>query len=192
MNCFTSLQTTKEKQLKKKQNFKLKNLFYICRGVLHDYTTKLAMLNEFILKAMAKSLNLQENCFLNQYGENATMVARYNFYPPCPRPDLALGVKPHADGSAVTFLLQDNEVEGLQVLKDGKWFRVPVVPNALLINAGDQVEVSKFMYPLMISRELVTFHSIHHTNSFFKKWKNAKSASTVFPLCFLSFFHHIS
>ncbi|CAK9163532.1 unnamed protein product [Ilex paraguariensis] len=69
------------------------------------------------------------------------MIARYNLYPPCPRPDLILGVKPHADGTAITFLLQDKEVEGLQVLKDDQWFRVPIVPNALLVNVGDQAEI---------------------------------------------------
>ncbi|THG08112.1 hypothetical protein TEA_021303 [Camellia sinensis var. sinensis] len=80
------------------------------REILHDYTTKLAMLNELVLKSMAKSLNLEENCFLNQYGERATMFARFNFYPPCPKPDRTLGLKPHADGSAITFLLQDKEI----------------------------------------------------------------------------------
>ncbi|GMQ07290.1 hypothetical protein CsSME_00051543 [Camellia sinensis var. sinensis] len=113
------------------------------REILHDYTTKLAILNELILKSMAKSLNLEENCFLNQYGERATMFARFNFYPPCPRPDRTLGLKPHADGTAITFLLQDKEVEGLQILKDGQWFRVPIIPHALLINVGDQAEVSR-------------------------------------------------
>ncbi|KAF5934889.1 hypothetical protein HYC85_026018 [Camellia sinensis] len=111
------------------------------REILHDYTTKLAMLNELVLKSMAKSLNLEENCFLNQYGERGTMFARFNFYPPCPRPDRTLGLKPHADGSAITFLLQDKEVEGLQILKDGQWFRVPIIPHALLINVGDQAEI---------------------------------------------------
>ncbi|GMQ07289.1 hypothetical protein CsSME_00051543 [Camellia sinensis var. sinensis] len=111
------------------------------REILHDYTTKLAILNELILKSMAKSLNLEENCFLNQYGERATMFARFNFYPPCPRPDRTLGLKPHADGTAITFLLQDKEVEGLQILKDGQWFRVPIIPHALLINVGDQAEI---------------------------------------------------
>lgn len=104
---------------------------------------KLKNLNEFLLKAMARSLNLEENCFLRQYGESesASIVARFNFYPACPRPDLALGIKPHADASAITFLLQDKEVEGLQVLKDDQWFRVPVVPYSILVNVGDQVEV---------------------------------------------------
>lgn len=69
------------------------------------------------------------------------MLTRFNYYPPCPRPDLTLGVREHADGSAITFLLQDNGVGGLQVLKDDQWFSVPTVPGALLINVGDQVEV---------------------------------------------------
>lgn len=113
-----------------------------CREVLHEYTIKLQQINEIFLKAMARSLNLEDNCFLDQYGERAIMTARFNFYPPCPRPDLILGLKPHADGSAFTILLQDKKVEGLQFLKDNQWFRVPIIPQALLINIGDQVEVN--------------------------------------------------
>ena len=90
---------------------------------------------------MAKSLNLADNCFLEQMGERSTMFARFNLYPPCPRPDLVLGLKPQADGSAITFVLQDKEVEGLQFLKDNQWIKVPDIPPALLINIGDQAEV---------------------------------------------------
>ena len=100
------------------------------------------MITEVIFKAMAKSLNLEDNCFLDQYGKEATMTARFNYYPKCPRPDLVLGVKPHADASVITFLLQDKEVEGLQFQKDNQWFKVPIIPEALLINVGDQAEVT--------------------------------------------------
>lgn len=111
------------------------------RETLHEYTVKLQETNDFLLRAMARSLNLEESCFLDQYGEQPLVTARFNFYPPCPRPDRILGVKPHADASAVTFLLQDKEVEGLQFLKDNEWFRVPIIPHALLVNVGDQVEI---------------------------------------------------
>ncbi|XP_022730416.1 protein SRG1-like [Durio zibethinus] len=111
------------------------------RGILHEYTIKLQVVAEVLLKAMARSLNLEENLFLHQYGDQAIMQARFNLYPICPRPDLVLGVKPHADGSAITILLQDKEVEGLQILKDDQWFKVPIIPHALLINVGDQVEI---------------------------------------------------
>ncbi|KAL1819622.1 hypothetical protein DCAR_0415919 [Daucus carota subsp. sativus] len=111
------------------------------RKLLQEYTEKINLLTEAVLKVLSRSLNLKESCFLDQYGENAYMVARFNYYPPSPRPDLTLGVKPHADGSAMTFLIQDKQVEGLQVLKDDQWFNVPNVPDALLVNIGDQVEI---------------------------------------------------
>ena len=117
---------------------------FLCRKLLQEYTEKIKLLTEAVLKVLSRSLNLKESCFLDQYGENAYMVARFNYYPPSPRPDLTLGVKPHADGSAMTFLIQDKQVEGLQVLKDDQWFSVPTVPDALLVNIGDQVEVHLF------------------------------------------------
>lgn len=46
------------------------------------------------------------------------------------------GVKPHADASDITFLLQDKRVEGLN---NGQWFRAPTSPHAHLINVGYQV-----------------------------------------------------
>ena len=113
-----------------------------CRDILNDYTIKMNMMTEVILTAMARSLDLEDNCFLDQYGKEATMTARFNYYPKCPRPDLVLGVKEHADASAITFLLQDKEVEGLQFQKDNQWFKVPIIPEALLINVGDQAEVT--------------------------------------------------
>ncbi|XP_016467073.1 protein LATERAL BRANCHING OXIDOREDUCTASE 1 [Nicotiana tabacum] len=111
------------------------------REVFEEYIKNMKLLSESLLKAIATSLHLEENCFLDQCGERGMMVARFNFYPPCPRPDIVLGVKPHADGSAITLLLQDKDVEGLQVLKDDQWCRVPVVPYGILINVGDQVEI---------------------------------------------------
>ncbi|CAI0629468.1 unnamed protein product [Linum tenue] len=111
------------------------------REVLHEYSTKLQVLHDVMLKAMAKSLKLDESVFLRMIGEPVIMSARFNFYPPCPRPDQVLGLKPHSDGTVITFLLQDKEVEGLQVLKDGQWFRVPVIPDALVLNAGEHLEI---------------------------------------------------
>ncbi|PRQ46271.1 putative codeine 3-O-demethylase [Rosa chinensis] len=111
------------------------------RDTLDQYTSKMQVITETVLKAMAWSLNLEEDCFLDKYGEKGKLDARFNFYPPCSRPDRILGFKPHADSSIITIVLQDKEVEGLQFLKDDQWFRAPIVPEALLINVGDQVEI---------------------------------------------------
>ncbi|XP_057508502.1 protein SRG1-like [Actinidia eriantha] len=112
------------------------------REILHEYTKKLQVIINLLLKSMARSLKLKEESFLKQYGERAIMQARFNFYPPCARPDRVLGLKPHSDGSAITILLQDREVDGLQILKDDEqWIRVPIIPHALLVNVGDQIEI---------------------------------------------------
>lgn len=70
----------------------------------------------------------------------------FNFYPPCSRLDLVYGIKPHTDGGAITILLQDKEEEGLQVLKDGQWAKVPIVLNVLLVNVADQEEVLSIVH----------------------------------------------
>ncbi|AED92857.1 unnamed protein product [Arabidopsis thaliana] len=112
------------------------------RETLHEYTMKQHLVFNQVFKAMAISLELEENCFLDMCGENATMDTRFNMYPPCPRPDKVIGVRPHADKSAFTLLLPDKNVEGLQFLKDGKWYKAPVVASdTILINVGDQMEI---------------------------------------------------
>jgi len=111
------------------------------RDILDEYTKKLEIVTEVVLKGMARSLNLEDGCFLEQYGKRAIMTARFNYYPKCARPERVLGVKPHVDGSGITILLPDKEVEGLQFQKDNQWFRVPIISEALLINVGDQAEI---------------------------------------------------
>ncbi|KAM3208050.1 hypothetical protein ACQJBY_063008 [Aegilops geniculata] len=67
---------------------------------------------------------------------------RFNHFPPCPRPDLVLGIKPHADFPALTVLLMDKDVAGLQYLKDGTWYNVPAAcDHTLLINIGLTMEI---------------------------------------------------
>lgn len=99
-------------------------------------------MKEQILKAMAKSLSLtDEESFLRKI---TTMSAQFNYYPPCSKPDQVFGLRPHTDGTGMTILLQDSQVRGLQLLKDNQWFSVPIVPHALFVQAGDQLEVHAY------------------------------------------------
>lgn len=50
-----------------------------------------------------------------------------------------LGLKPHADGSGYTLILQDQP--GLQILRDGEWHTVPNNPDSLVVLMGDQMEI---------------------------------------------------
>ncbi|CAN4121469.1 unnamed protein product [Withania somnifera] len=71
---------------------------------------------------------------------NGSQLMAVNFYPPCPDPDLTLGMPPHSDYGFLTLLLQD-EVEGLQVKYNGDWVTVQPIPGAFVVNVGDHLEV---------------------------------------------------
>ncbi|XP_073290088.1 flavonol synthase/flavanone 3-hydroxylase [Primulina huaijiensis] len=88
-------------------------------------------------------------------GDDAIFLMKINYYPPCPRPDLALGVVAHTDMSAITILVP-NEVQGLQVFRDGHWYDVNYIPNALVIHIGDQIEIlSNGKYKAVLHRSTV-------------------------------------
>ncbi|KAL9223951.1 hypothetical protein vseg_000033 [Gypsophila vaccaria] len=110
-------------------------------GLIHEYTEKLTAVAEATYKAMALSLNLKDDCFISHQGKNTLIKGRFIYYPTCPHPESVLGVKPHSDGTYMTVLLPDDQVDGLQVLKDEQWYKVPVIPGALFINLGDLGEV---------------------------------------------------
>ncbi|XP_010513019.1 PREDICTED: protein DMR6-LIKE OXYGENASE 1-like [Camelina sativa] len=50
-----------------------------------------------------------------------------NCYPPCPEPELTLGMPPHSDYGFLTLLLQD-DAEGLQILYRDEWVTVDPKP----------------------------------------------------------------
>ncbi|TXG47794.1 hypothetical protein EZV62_027088 [Acer yangbiense] len=67
--------------------------------------------------------------------------SRMNYFPPCPQPELVIGLNPHSDATGLTILLQLNEMEGLQIIKDGMWVPVKPLPDAFIINIGDMLEI---------------------------------------------------
>ena len=123
-----------------------------CREALEEYAKDVEKLAFKLLGLVALSLGLPENRF-HGFFEDQTSFIRLNHYPPCPVPQLALGVGRHKDGGALTILAQD-DVGGLEVKRktDGEWIRVKPTPDAFIINIGDiiQVPLSKSQYDKMI------------------------------------------
>ncbi|CAL5037107.1 unnamed protein product [Urochloa decumbens] len=110
--------------------------------LLHDYTLGSERVAKLVLAAMARALGFADDFFLDLVGDNGGTDARFTYYPPCPRPDLVYGLKPHTDNSVVTVLLLDPGVGGLQVLKDGRWVDVPVLGRGeLLVVVGEEMEI---------------------------------------------------
>ncbi|KAA8550760.1 hypothetical protein F0562_002444 [Nyssa sinensis] len=63
-----------------------------------------------------------------------------NHYPRCPDPSLALGMHRHCDPNLITILDQE-EVHGLQIFKDGQWIGIEPIPNAFVVIIGCQLQV---------------------------------------------------
>lgn len=93
------------------------------------------------MELIAKSLGLKADS-LQGFFKDHTSFIRLNHYPPCPAPDLALGIGRHKDAGALTILAQD-QVGGLQVKgkSDGEWVLVNPIPNSYIINVGDIIQV---------------------------------------------------
>lgn len=111
--------------------------------MVSEYGAEVVKLGGRLLKAMSISLGLKEDYLQNAFGgEDIGACLRVNFYPKCPQPDLTLGLSPHSDPGGMTFLLPDHDIAGLQVRKNDKWITVKPVPNAFIVNVGDQIQVS--------------------------------------------------
>ncbi|KAL9236642.1 hypothetical protein vseg_011284 [Gypsophila vaccaria] len=76
------------------------------------------------------SPKVKEICF------PSTSDLRMNRYPPCPKYYGSSGLVSHTDSDFLTILHQD-QVGGLQLVKDGQWIEVKPNPNTLIVNIGD-------------------------------------------------------
>ncbi|KAF6158822.1 hypothetical protein GIB67_012465 [Kingdonia uniflora] len=86
--------------------------------------------------------------------ENGMQVMAINCYPPCPQPELTLGLPPHSDYSCVTIVLQS--CSGLQIQNNSEWRVVPEIKCALQVHVGDHLEVlSNGLYKSVHHRTIV-------------------------------------
>lgn len=114
---------------------------YLSSNVLSEYCEKVRDLVKGLLGGVSESLGLDRE-YLNKVldMDSSLQILTANLYPPCPQPDLAMGLPPHSDHGLLTVLMQ-NGIGGLQVFHRGKWVMVEPIPGAFLVNTGDQLEV---------------------------------------------------
>lgn len=111
------------------------------REACEEYVKEVQKLCDKLMGLIALSLGLPANRFSGFFKDQTSFV-RFNLYPPCSIPHLALGLGRHKDDGALTVLAQD-DVEGLEVKRktDGEWVRVKPTPNAFIINVGSALQV---------------------------------------------------
>ncbi|KAK4562965.1 hypothetical protein RGQ29_005447 [Quercus rubra] len=145
------------------------------RETCQDYGQEMLKLSYKLLELIALSLGLPADRFYGFFKDQTSYI-RLNHYPPCPTPELALGVGRHKDGGALTILAQD-DIGGLEVKRktDGEWVRVKPTPDAYIINVGDTMQVwsndryESVEHRVMVNSERERFslpfflHTAHYT-----------------------------
>ncbi|XP_048139070.1 jasmonate-induced oxygenase 4-like isoform X2 [Rhodamnia argentea] len=114
-----------------------------CRELISEYGKELTELSKRLLSLISRSLGLEGDYLERAFGgrEEFGACLRTNFYPKCPQPDLTLGLSAHSDPGFLTILLPDPHVSGLQVRHRDHWVTVKPIPNALIVNLADQMQV---------------------------------------------------
>ncbi|PHT52875.1 hypothetical protein CQW23_07337, partial [Capsicum baccatum] len=107
------------------------------REVVGRYVAEIRKLSLTILELISEGLGIESGYFDEQ---SQVQLLSANKYPPCPDPSLTLGIPKHFDPSLITIITQGN-VSGLQVMVDGKWVCIGAVPNAFVVNIGNQLEI---------------------------------------------------
>ncbi|KAI4306320.1 hypothetical protein L6164_029608 [Bauhinia variegata] len=110
------------------------------REVVSKYSDEMKVLAQKLLALISESLGLSSSSIEEAVGDFYQNIT-ISYYPPCPQPELTLGLQAHSDMGAITLLIED-DVGGLEVLKDGdKWVNVQPLSDAILVLLADQTEI---------------------------------------------------
>lgn len=113
---------------------------------IFSHLTRTGMLVESILN---ECLGLPPN-FLREYNQDRSwdFMAALRYFPATKVENN--GISEHEDGNLITFVFQD-EVGGLEVLKNGEWIPVTPVEDTIVVNVGDVIQVVPNSSLLIIS-----------------------------------------
>ncbi|KAK7331432.1 hypothetical protein VNO77_25657 [Canavalia gladiata] len=109
------------------------------RSILELYMVEMENVGMSVVGWLGEALKIEKREW--KVFEDGIQNIRMTYYPPCPRPELVMGLTAHSDAAGITILNQTNGVNGLQIKKDGIWIPLNVNSDALLINIGDILEI---------------------------------------------------
>ncbi|XP_020202053.1 gibberellin 2-beta-dioxygenase 6 [Cajanus cajan] len=106
---------------------------------LMEYGEHLTRIGTTLVEALMKNLDLKIQPSRSYVAESTGIVRVYR-YPNSSNSNAGLGMEVHTDSSVLSILNQENEVSGLEVLKDDQWLTVKPISNTLIVNLGDMMQ----------------------------------------------------
>ncbi|XP_060186000.1 gibberellin 2-beta-dioxygenase 6-like [Lycium barbarum] len=109
--------------------------FTTLREVMVEYANAMQNLAKSLAGVLVRNLGHRDS-HIKEICNESSCFLRLNHYPKCQISQEIFGLVPHTDSDFLTILHQD-EVGGLQLMKDNKWVAVKPNQNALIVNIGD-------------------------------------------------------
>jgi len=110
-----------------------------CSQDLMQYMDHMDSLSHRLIGLLCEGIAVDSSQKFKALHDNTTGNFIAAHYPPCPRPELAHGLRAHTDPHSLSILYQ--EYPGLQLLKDGKWLAVKPEVGTFIVNVGDMLQV---------------------------------------------------
>ncbi|XP_071938770.1 1-aminocyclopropane-1-carboxylate oxidase homolog 11-like isoform X2 [Coffea arabica] len=111
---------------------------FAVRKEVSEYMKHMIKLRDVLSELLSEALGLSSDHLARiECMESEHLSCLY--YPPCPEPNLTLGLLKHSDTTFFTTVVQDDK-GGLQVFHQDQWVNVLPVPGALLANIGDLMQ----------------------------------------------------
>ncbi|KAK8507467.1 hypothetical protein V6N13_141489 [Hibiscus sabdariffa] len=135
------------------------------KGVLLEYVRSSIIMVKRLLGVLLENLGVKpDDSLIDVLTGRKTLAMIY--YPTCPNPDVTIGIGRHSDIGMLTVLLQD-EIGGLYVRieedmnyeKKAEWIEIPPIPDALVINVADMLQV------LSNGKYRSAEHAVRNTNT---------------------------
>ncbi|XP_074341310.1 gibberellin 2-beta-dioxygenase 8-like [Apium graveolens] len=140
--------------------------FNSLREVMGTYAGEMQNLARMLARVLVTNMGKEREEVYNICDES-TCFLRLNHYPICPIAPEVFGLIPHTDSDFLTILHQD-EVGGLQLMKDFKWVAVKPNQDALIVNIGDLFQAwSNDVYKSVEHKVMVNANVERHSIAYF-------------------------
>ncbi|WP_040493846.1 isopenicillin N synthase family dioxygenase [Ilumatobacter nonamiensis] len=124
------------------------------REITERWMDELGSLADRILSLLAAGLGLDDDFFVDLFGDRPMSLTKMINYPPTPTG--GAGVNAHHDTGFLT-LLAPGTVAGLEVLNPaGEWIAVPAVPGSFVVNLGEMLQSMTGNYFVATAHRVIT------------------------------------